>query len=343
MRALKINALRCLKAAGVFRAVGATPWRRRRLAILMYHGVSIDDEHEWDPRLFVSPDRFRRSLEVIHDSGCRVMPLREAAERMYARDLPPRSVALTADDGNFDFGERAVPILEEFGYPTSLFVTTYYSGRPYPVFNPTLRYLLWKGRGRKASPAGLADGNDPISTDGTEHRRASCRRIRKFAARNDLSGEQKNGLLATLAERLGIDYGAFVASRKLSLLSPEELAALPRQLIDVQLHTHRHRTPRRAPRMIAEIEENRTSLRAALGNGRPFDHLCYPSGEYWLDHLDSMPEVGVELGVTCELGLASPDSHTLLLPRIGITNGFSPVVLEGWLSGTNGLVSRPTD
>lgn len=324
---------------GIFKAVGASPWRRRRLAILMYHGVSIDDEHEWDPRLFLSPQRFRDSLDVIRDAGCRVLPLREATQRMYAGDLPPRSVALTFDDGNFDFSACAVPVMREYGYPATVFVTTYYSGRPYPVFNPALSYLMWKGRGRKISPLGLADGNDPIATDNAEGRRTSWYRIARYTRQNDLSGEQKNALLVTLAERLGIDFAGLVASRKLSLMSPEELAALPHDLVDVQLHTHRHRTPRRGSRFLAEVADNRQSLHAALGNGRRFDHLCYPSGEYRLEHLDLMEEAGVELALTCERGLASPATNAMLLPRIGLTNGFAPVVLHGWLSGANGLVS----
>ena len=36
-----------LKASSVLRAVAATDWRRQRLLVLCYHGISLRDEHEW--------------------------------------------------------------------------------------------------------------------------------------------------------------------------------------------------------------------------------------------------------------------------------------------------------
>ncbi|MDH3223056.1 MAG: hypothetical protein OEO23_05005, partial [Gemmatimonadota bacterium] len=56
VRRSKRAGLAALKASGGFDASAGSFWRRQRLAILCYHGISLDDEHHWDPALFVSQD-----------------------------------------------------------------------------------------------------------------------------------------------------------------------------------------------------------------------------------------------------------------------------------------------
>src|SRR6202521_6474866 len=97
-RILKQTTLRTLKTSGVFRVVENSRWRQHRLLILAYHGVSIADEHSWTSALYMPPDLFRERLQLIKNSGCTVLPLGEALERLRARELPAKSVAITFDD-----------------------------------------------------------------------------------------------------------------------------------------------------------------------------------------------------------------------------------------------------
>ena len=53
-------------------------WRRNRLLILGYHGISLDSEHEWDGKLYMSAVQFRRRLELLAEGGCAVLALDEA-------------------------------------------------------------------------------------------------------------------------------------------------------------------------------------------------------------------------------------------------------------------------
>src|SRR5437870_3809874 len=99
LKKFKQAALRSLKTAGVATLVHNSRWRRDRLLILAYHGISMDDEHFWNDSLFMSAEVFRARLELIKKSGCTVLPLDEAIKRLYANDLPERSVAITFDDG----------------------------------------------------------------------------------------------------------------------------------------------------------------------------------------------------------------------------------------------------
>src|SRR5688572_23354390 len=122
LKKLKQTTLGTLKTSGVFRLVENTRWRQRRLLILAYHGISLDDEHQWDPSLYMPPDAFRRRMQLLKDSNCTVLPLAEALKFLYREDLPEKCVALTFDDGNYDFYKNAQPILRDFGFPATVYL-----------------------------------------------------------------------------------------------------------------------------------------------------------------------------------------------------------------------------
>src|SRR6476620_4280194 len=109
LKQLKRAVLGAAKSAGIFSLVQKSKWRQEKLLILAYHGVSIDDEDQWKPEMFLRQDYFRDRLLLIRALGCSVLSLSEALERLCAGTLPPRSLALTFDDGNYDFYKQAYP------------------------------------------------------------------------------------------------------------------------------------------------------------------------------------------------------------------------------------------
>jgi peptidoglycan/xylan/chitin deacetylase (PgdA/CDA1 family) len=143
---LKEAVLRIAKTVGAFAIVRDSGWRKRRLLILCYHGVSMDDEHEWHPALYITQERLRARLRALRDGGYHILPLADAMRRLYDGTLPARSVALTFDDGAVDFERRALPVLREFNAPATLYLTTFYCFVRFPVFNTIVGYVLWKGR-----------------------------------------------------------------------------------------------------------------------------------------------------------------------------------------------------
>jgi len=122
--ALKTALFTLANVAGVSRRFGDTAWRCRRLMILCYHGVSLADEHEWNPTLYISPRTLTRRLDALRRLGCTVLSLSDAVDRLYAENLPQRAVVLTFDDGYYDFKAKALPLLEERRYPATVYVTT---------------------------------------------------------------------------------------------------------------------------------------------------------------------------------------------------------------------------
>lgn len=340
LRSLKQLALRGAESVGMLARVRDSGWRQQRLLILCYHGISIDDEHEWNPELYMSPERFRERLTRLRDGGYNVVPLAEGVRRMYDGTLPARAVAITFDDGAHDFAARAVPILTEFNYPATVYLTTYYCRVRRPVFDTMFGYLVWKAGVAEFDGADLVQGGGIVRVTNQDERVGAMLRAREHARARRLNGREKDGLLRLLAERIGVDYDSVAERLLFHIMSPEQVSALPRDLIDVQLHTHRHRTPRDQVAFQREIRDNRREIAAILENGGSIEHFCYPSGYHEARFLPWLREEGVSTATTCTPGLASPSDDPLLLPRLVDTMNISPLVFDAWLAGAAAWLPR---
>lgn len=337
MSALKLakqGVLAAVRAVGGFRLVRDSSWRQRRLLILCYHGVSLLDEHEWNPELYVSPERFRDRMRMLREGGYNVLPLDEAVARLREGTLPERSVAITFDDGAYDFFASALPILREFDLPATVYLTTYYCSRQWPVFDTACSYVLWKGRGRSFEGEGLLTESGRRTVGDRETQRVLAAELREAAARAGATAEEKDRRLRLLAQRLGVDDSEMRRRRILHLMTPEEVAALSVARVDVQLHTHRHRTPSDRDAFLREIDDNRSEILRYTASASPAVHFCYPSGVYAREFLPWLQERGVLTATTCETAFASPESEPLLLPRLIDTMNLSPLEFQAWLDGT---------
>lgn len=337
-RHVRRAALSGFRAATGFEWVAASEWRRRRLTILCYHGVSLQDEHEWDPELFVTPGFLRRRFEILRDGGYVVLPLGEAVQKLGRGTLPPRCVVLTFDDGFHDFVAAAVPVLEEFGYPATTYVSTYHCVHQRPIMGLTLRYLLWRSRLQVLAPSVLPGQGDPIDLRYLQQRETLAASL--FNEAEALSGdrEAQQAWLGDVATRLGIDWGSIVRTRLFHLMTPAEVADVARRGIDVQLHTHRHRTPREESAFRREVLENRRILEDLAR--RPARHFCYPSGDVDPVFLPWLRDLEVDTATTCEVAMAKADDDPLLLPRYVDTMAQSELDFESWLSGAGALLRR---
>ena len=337
LRNAKLAALQFLKSAGVFEAVANSNWRRNRLLILCYHGVSLEDEHQWRPALYLPQQILEQRLESLRAMHCSVLPLEEALQRVKARDLPPRSVAVTFDDGTYDFYRQAYPLLTKYEIPVTVYQTTYYSDNPMPVFNLICSYMLWNRRSEKLNPVPELGLNQPmdLSTELGRHRVVRC--LVEGAERDNLTGREKNEVAGKLAQALGIDYAALTGTRILQLMNAGEIAEVANAGVDVQLHTHRHRTPEEETLFRREIDENRRRI-ASITNKSP-QHFCYPAGAYRQEFVSWLEKNGVLSATTCDAGLVHVGDNPFLLARFVDTTGRTQVEFESWVSGVGDLIA----
>jgi len=331
--------MRVLATSGMSRLILESRWRRERLLVLCYHGLALEDEHQWDPALYIPPSLFRGRLQSLRRYRCNVLPFAEAIQRLDEGTLPQRSVALTFDDGGYDFYSLAWPILREFGYPVTLYFTTWYSHFNRPVFDVTVPYLLWKGRERKLAWPQVT--GEAISLSAAEARAQAEARIKAYARENNLSGRQKDVLLAELAGHVGVDYEELCRKRLLHLMTEQEAAEVAAQGVDLQLHTHRHRVSLDETSFAREIRDNRSFLSRVSG-GDMARHFCYPDGFHVPRLTELLKSQDIVTATTCHSGLISRTTDRWLLPRMVDSCGVSENEFAMWLSGIAALLPRRT-
>lgn len=317
LKAIKLLAYRAAEAGGLTSLLLESGWRRRRLLVLCYHGLSLADEHLWSPAVYLPPELFRARMQMLRDLRCQVLPLGEALERLKEGRLPPRSVAITFDDGSYDFYKLAWPILREYGFPATVYLTTYYATFSRPVFDVMVSYLLWKGGDRG---------------------RAEAQRIKQEAREQGLSAQEKDQVLAALAARLGIDYEALSAQRILQLMNLDEVRELAAAGLDVQLHTHRHRVPHERELFLRELEDNRRVIGAV--SSVPAVHFCYPCGHYAPEFFGWLRADGVKSATTSDFGLAAARTNAYRLPRLLDHARMSSVEFGASVSGLASLLPQ---
>jgi peptidoglycan/xylan/chitin deacetylase (PgdA/CDA1 family) len=328
---LQSASLRLGHALGLTRVVGNSAWRRRRLLILCYHGISLGDEHVWNPRLFMSVETFQRRMQVLHDQRCTVLGLDEAIRRVHSGDLPERAVVLTFDDAYRNFLVQAWPVLQRFGFPATVYIPTLRCEHNLPVVQVTVSYMMWKRRGilKGAGIPGLLARDYPLNTE--TDRAAVLADLAHHDEHGTMTPADKDEQVRRVVEALGSDYDSLAEERRFTLLNPSEVKQLTLEGVDFELHTHRHRTPESPALFLQEVEENRLRLEAITG--RPARHFCYPSGICRPGYPALLRNAGVVTATTTRPGLVDAASDPLQLCRFVDSNTLHEREFMGWLHG----------
>ncbi len=247
---------------------------------------------------------FRARLSQIEAFGFSIVSLSEIVRRLKANESIQNLLVITVDDGWTGFVRFAAPALAERGWPTTLYLTTYYAVHGRPVLNVLRSYLRWKGLSLPT----------PNKDD-----KSNFEDLMATALLHDIDLRCEDG-------------------RLFGLSSPGELAALCRQGLDLQLHTHRHRVPSNNADLANEIDTNRAIIERISGRSAP--HLCYPSGEYRADQFEVLKDMGVQSATTTRLGLVSQHSNPMELPRLLDGENLSDIEFDAELSGFSSLVRQ---
>lgn len=94
--------------------------------ILGYHRITENADDVYST--CVRPQNFAEQLSVLRKHA-NPIPLGALIQGLQEDTLPPRSVAVTFDDGYADNLYQAMPLLEQYEIPVTLFATTGYLGR----------------------------------------------------------------------------------------------------------------------------------------------------------------------------------------------------------------------
>lgn len=334
--AFKRNFLHVCKWFGLFAL--SRRLTRRGLRILCYHAFSRHDEHVFRPKLFMRCSTFRMRLEALKAGNYPVLPLDEALSRIDHDSLPNCATVITIDDGFPSVYRCAADQLSQFGFPSTVYVTTYHSVKGTPVFRLLMQYVFWKTREREISLSSpLCGFSGQFSLlEPKDRDRVLWGVIR--AGEAGCSEEQRVELAAHVSRLLKVDLEPVTRDRIFNVMGGEEIRAAYQTGMDVQLHTHRHRFPTDAPQAIKEIADNRAVLEPLVG--KSLRHFCYPSGVWSREHWAALNAAQVASATTCEPGLNYPGTSKLALKRFLDGEDVSQIEFEAELAGFSELLRR---
>jgi peptidoglycan/xylan/chitin deacetylase (PgdA/CDA1 family) len=324
------------KAAGLFHF--ARYLTRDQLRIICYHGYSISDESLFSPRTFINPDTFQKRMAYLAKKGFTVLDLEEALDLLDNGKLPPKAVVITIDDGFYSTYSCAWPIMKKYGFPATIYVTSYYAVKEQPIFGLAIQYMFWKTDKATIDTRGLGfHRSGPIAIGTSREKFQVAGEIIQFG--ESMAGEaDRVKLSAAIGERLEVDYNQISESRILNIVNKEEIKILSEAGIDIQLHTHRHDLPNEKTAAVLEIRDNRAVLEPIVG--KSLIHFCFPGGRWFEEQGAWLEEMGIKSAATCDSGLTTASANKLELKRFGDNEALSQVEFEAELFGFGELIRR---
>lgn len=120
--------------------------------ILLYHHVAEDTP----PSTTISPADFDAHLRYLRDNGFSVISLKRMIDSLRGgQPLPDKAVVITFDDGYISIFDTAFPMLQSYGYPFTLFLSTE------PIDSGQGNYMNWD-QIRQMSDAGVIIANHMV-------------------------------------------------------------------------------------------------------------------------------------------------------------------------------------
>lgn len=317
--AAKELAARLMCAAGVPALARRRQGGRRRLAILMFHGVEAEPLSPpcWH---VLDATTLRRELEYVR-RYFNVLPLEEALERLHAGRLPERAAALTFDDGTRNLATHAAPVLREVGLPAAVFLATGPMGTGEALWPDR----LWLAFARTKAPDVdlTAIGLGPRSLRSAAGRgEAYAATVERF---KDLPDADRIAQLKSLVGTLGPEFDAY--DGPFQLLSWDEAHALASNgRVTLHPHSVTHPILSRCPDEKVEREVFESCAVLEHETGRAPTVFAYPNGrpqDFDERAKRALRRRGVRWALSTSEGFAHRDCDPLALPRIPIGSDLS--------------------
>jgi peptidoglycan/xylan/chitin deacetylase (PgdA/CDA1 family) len=319
--------LHAMRVLGAFKL--AQFLTRKRLRILGYHGIAVEDQHVFSPFLFMQESTFAKRLAILRKRRMRVVSLDDAVKNLQGTTKGLVQAVITIDDGWWSTLEFAAPLLKRFGYPATLYLATRHAVEGGPVAPVVLGYMFWK---RKETQLVLT-GVDP-AIDGTYEITDRVDAAQALLERkiSQLDGDGQALMLARVAQNLGLDVASLTADKRFRMIGMSDIRTLEQMGVDTQLHTHDHAMPEDLAGFREQLEQNRDWINR-YRHGDPPRHFCYPSGRYRPEHAQWLAQLGILSAATCDSGMNSRGDNPYLLRRFLDSDNISDIEFEAHISG----------
>lgn len=289
------------------------------LVVLNYHRVESPTSAA--NNLIVSRENFKSHMATLsEDYRPTAIKNWSFEKRGPSVPLSARKVAVTFDDGYLDTFEKALPILEEYQVPATVFVTTGMIGKNAEFWWDELEELvLRKLTRRKLGPLESLEGC-AWPMDFAEQSRDE---IFLFLA-GELKKRSQTQIRAAIRElrkRAGLRPLRRAQNRAMTLSELKEMAKHP--LIDIGAHTVSHASLGYldADTQFEEISSSKKFLERELG--KKIETIAYPFGGTFDFNEETKiisQKLGFKMGFSTLSGIVDPYCDRFALPRMFIKN-----------------------
>ncbi len=222
---------------------------------------------------------------------------------------PPKSVAITFDDGYRDNYDNAYPILKKYGIPATIFLTTGYIDTDEIPWWDKVYYVLSQAKEGEPLSTELprAKFNEPFN-------KKSIKRVIQML--KQLEEKEKKSIIAELTDQRDLKVNDF--AEKNLMLSWEEVREMSNNGISFGAHTLTHPLLPRVPSDQArdEIYISKDIIEQQIG--KSVNIFAYPGGDFDV-HIEKMVKnAGYFAAVSSIPGYNHSETNIYALKRNGI-------------------------
>ena len=266
-----------MKIPGIKTARTFSRWLQARVfggaLILGYHRIANVTRDEYE--VCVTPEHFSQHMAMVNKYA-HPIGLTELVQCLKAGSLPPKSVAVTFDDGYVDNLYNAKPILEKYDIPATVFVCTGYAGREF-WWDELERLVMSSEADLGALRLEVRESqfvwNQLKGNPDADVRRKFCHTLYNFLLKLDV--KEQDQAMHTIRNWSRVSSQGVTAR---ALNCDELLQLVDGGLIELGAHTRHHpMLPQLSlERQTEEIVSSKQDLEGWLG--RPIHGFAYPNG-----------------------------------------------------------------
>jgi peptidoglycan/xylan/chitin deacetylase (PgdA/CDA1 family) len=292
------------------------PFQKTKAKILAYHRIS--DLAESD-ELAVTPENFALQIEALVDSS-EVVPLPSLFTTLKHSKSDRGIVAVTFDDGYLDFLTSALPVLQRYNCPATVFLATGAVGAPREFWWDEVSRIVSEGA-PEALLAVVADLAHILSFDRIRASVAeSPKQVNKTVVEClwSIHPPLRSEIVQAWADKAGVSLTPRESHRVMNVCEVKRVAGAESVTVGAHAVSHIPLTEIPPKEVREEVEESKRACEHWVK--RPVTAFAYPFGACdWLSR-DAVRKAGFDLGCAIDRGDVSLASDRLMLPRFEIRN-----------------------
>ena len=291
--------------------------------IFMLHHVrpARDDLFQPNRHLEITPDFLRAVLEHVRAQDIDIVSLDEAHWRLTAGDFTRRFACFTFDDGYRDNRDHALPVMQKFDAPFTVYVASDFAEGNGRLWWVALERLI---AATDRLDVQMSDATVHFETRDADAKQAAFARIHDWlrSLPNDLQVQHE---VSSLCARYNVNDTSI--ARDLCMSWDELQPFSQGKLVTIGAHTISHCNLAREakPEAAREMRVSKERIEAQLQ--KPALHFAYPYGDKSAAATREFAlaqEIGFKTAVTTRPGMvfAENAAHLLALPRISLNGNY---------------------